>query len=218
MKSCYIVGAGDFQKERFHPNPGDFVIAADAGFDYLEGLSIEPDFVIGDFDSLKSPPRDPRVITLPTEKDDTDLLYAVKHARKEGCDTFYLFGGTGGRLDHTLANIQVLSYLSVHGSIGFLLGSGYVITAIRNSTLRFDPGYRGILSVFCAGDRAEGVFLRGLKYPLSNATLTNEIPLGVSNEFLGIPVEVSVSAGTLTVYWEDCTKLPLPAINFIHNL
>lgn len=215
MKSCFIVGAGDFQKERFCPKPGDLIIAADAGYDYLKDLSIEPDLVIGDFDSLKTPPKGSPVITLPKEKDDTDLLFAVKHARKEGFDTFYLFGGTGGRLDHTLANIQVLSYLAAHGQIGFLLGSGYGLTAIANCALRFDPEYHGVLSIFCAGVTAEGVFLRGLKYPLANAVLTNEIPLGVSNEFLGVPAEVSVAEGTLTVYWEDDAGLPLPARSYV---
>ncbi len=215
MKNCYIAGAGDFEKARFRPAPEDLVIAADAGYEYLKALAVEPDFIIGDFDSLKSPPRGPRVVTLPKEKDDTDLLYAVKYARREGCDTFYLFGGTGGRPDHTLANIQVLSYLASHGEAGFLFGHGYILTAVCGGTLRFSQGYHGILSVFCAGDRAEGVFLRGLKYPLTNATLTKEIPLGVSNEFLSVPAEVLVAKGTLTVYWEDHPELPLPTRCFV---
>ena len=62
-----------------------------------------------------------------------------------------------------------------------------------------------LISVFCHGDRAEGVTLRGLKYSLNEANLTAFHPLGVSNEFTGEAAEISVRHGTLIVFgYADC--------------
>jgi len=55
--------------------------------------------------------------------------------------------------------------------------------------------------VFIAGDAATGVTLTGLKYPLNEATLTNDYPLGVSNEFTGVPAKIQVRKGTLIIAW-----------------
>lgn len=58
-----------------------------------------------------------------------------------------------------------------------------------------------LVSVFCHGDRAEGVTLTGLAYPLSDAALAGDFPLGVSNRRLeGQPATVSVRRGTLLIF------------------
>lgn len=58
-----------------------------------------------------------------------------------------------------------------------------------------------LVSVFCHGDRAEGVTLTGLSYPLDGADLTGDFPLGVSNRRLeGQPATVSVRRGTLLIF------------------
>lgn len=58
-----------------------------------------------------------------------------------------------------------------------------------------------LVSVFCHGDRAGGVTLTGLAYPLSDAALTGDFPLGVSNRRLeGRPATVSVRRGTLLIF------------------
>ena len=58
-----------------------------------------------------------------------------------------------------------------------------------------------LVSVFCHGDRAEGVTLTGLSYPLDGADLTGDFPLGVSNRRLeGRPATVSVRRGTLLIF------------------
>ena len=58
-----------------------------------------------------------------------------------------------------------------------------------------------LVSVFCHGDRAEGVTLTGLAYPLSDAVLTGDVPLGVSNRRLdGLPATVAVRRGTLLIF------------------
>ena len=199
-KRCYIAGAGDFNEHSL-PQKGDYIIAADAGYAALVSHKITPDLVVGDFDSLGNAPSHPSIIQSPPEKDDTDVMLAVKQGFFRGYKTFIINGALGGRLDHTLANIQILVYIANKGALGVLLGREMCITAITNGTARFNPGASGYISVFSAGDSAEGVTLSGLKYPLDNATIKNEHPLGVSNEFTGAQATVSVRDGTLIITW-----------------
>ena len=199
---CYIAGAGEFCGSGL-PGQGDYVIAADGGYVSLTAFGIVPDLVIGDFDSLGSIPAHPNVITSSTEKDDTDIMLAVRQGLALGYKSFLINGGMGGRPDHTLANIQVLQYLADNGANGVLIGSPMCLTVITNGRVSFTGNAPGrLISVFCAGDRADGVTLRGLKYPLDDVMLTNDYPIGVSNEFTGQPATVTVNNGALIVFWE----------------
>lgn len=201
--TCYIIGAAGLGGAVPRPQPGDYVIAADGGYAALQALGITPDFVMGDFDSLGHAPVHPNVETHPAMKDDTDMMLAVRWALEHGWRRLALYGGLGGeRLDHTVANLQTLRYIADHGALGWLAGGGWVVTALRNGALRFGAGAAGFVSVFCSGDAARGVTLRGLKYPLENATLTCGMPLGVSNEFLGQPALVRVADGCVFVLWQ----------------
>ena len=196
---CYIVGAGENHGIHFSPCANDLVIAADAGFQVLEQNGIKMDLVIGDFDSLPFVPKHPDVITLKKEKDDTDMRAAVLEGLKAGYETFHIYGGTGGRIEHTIANMQLLAELSSGGKRGFLFGRDYIITALTNGTFIFPDHVSGYVSVFAHSDRAEGVWLKGLKYELQDAVLSNSYPLGVSNEFIGKESSISVKAGTLLI-------------------
>ena len=196
---CYIVGAGENYGIDFSPCADDFVIAADAGFQVLEQHGINMDLVIGDFDSLPFVPQHSEVITLKKEKDDTDMRAAVLEGMKAGYETFHIYGGTGGRIEHTIANMQLLAELSSGGKRGFLFGRDYIITALTNGTLMLPDHISGYVSVFAHSDRAEGVWLKGLKYELQNAVLTNSYPLGVSNELIGKESSITVKNGTLLI-------------------
>lgn len=200
MKSCYVAGAGDFVPSVL-PKPGDFVIAADAGLAALRQVGVQPDLIVGDFDSFGSIPAGTNVVQHPVMKDDTDLALAVSEGFSRGCTKFVLNGTLGGRLEHTLANIQLLRRIVEQGGEGTLVGPNELLTAVHNGTLHFSADERGYVSVFCLGDRAEGVCLQGLLYPLTDATLTGDYALGVSNEFTGVPSSISVRNGTLLVVW-----------------
>lgn len=197
---CYIVGAGECSRLLLNLKKEDYVIAVDGGYEYLKGNRI--DLVIGDFDSLSYVPEHPNVIVLKPEKDDTDMMAALKEGLKRGYETFYIYGGCGGRIDHTLANIQSLAYLSQQGARGYLLYDNQVITIIQNDSIVFQSDKKGYISVFSFGEKAEGVTLKGLKYPLENAVLSDKFPLGVSNEFTGVMSEISVKKGRLIVVYQ----------------
>lgn len=203
---CYIVGAGENYGLDFMPRSNDYVIAADAGFRVLEQNGIEIDMVIGDFDTLNRVPAHSNVIVLNKEKDTTDMLSAVREGIKMGYEVFHIYCGTGGRVEHTIANMQLLTELSQNGKHGFLFGKDYVITAVTNETLHFLKEASGFVSVFSHSDKAEGVFLKGLKYELENAVLSNTYPLGVSNEFIGKESSITVGNGTLVVVFPKVVR------------
>jgi len=114
-----------------------------------------------------------------------------------------LYGGLDGdRVDHTVANFQALRFLEQRNARGYLLGLTQAATVIENRRITFPQNQRGILSVFCMGDRAQGVTLRGLKYNLEDGTLEGGLPLGVSNQFVGEKAEISVKNGCLLLIWQ----------------
>ncbi|HCX78400.1 MAG TPA: thiamine diphosphokinase [Firmicutes bacterium] len=204
---CYIVGAGENYGLDFTPSSEDCVIAADGGLTYIEQADLTADLVIGDFDTLRRQPEHPHVITLSTEKDDTDTFAAVRAGINMGCCIFHIYCGTGGRLEHTVANIQLLAYLAEKKMRGYLFDQSRIITAITNASLKFQPHPAGYISVFSHSESATGVCLKGLKYELDNATLTNTFPIGISNEFIGEESEITVGSGTLLVMFPRERKL-----------
>lgn len=201
MGICYVVGAGDNYGLDFWPEEGDCVIAVDGGFHALEERGIPVDMAIGDFDSLGYVPRHPNVVLLNAEKDDTDMLAAVKEGIQRGYGEFHMYCGTGGRIEHTIANVQLLAWLAQKGMRGLLFGKDCVITAVTDGALVLSKRLAGYVSVFSYTERSEGVELKGLKYELDNAVLTNTYPLGVSNEFRGVESRISVKNGTLLVVY-----------------
>ncbi|MBB2955150.1 thiamine pyrophosphokinase [Bifidobacterium commune] len=142
-QSCVIFAAGSYYGNE--PHGGDLpidalVIAADGGFDHANVLGIKPDLVIGDFDSANaSIPQGIETIRLPAEHDDPDMLSALKIGWSRGCRDFFIYGALGGRIDHAIANVQLLAFLSHHGGRGLLFGGDSVVTAICNGSLTFMP-------------------------------------------------------------------------------
>ena len=196
---CWIVGAGTLAGALPPIGEGDLVIAADAGYAALMRLGLRANRVVGDFDSLGAVPVHPDVEIHPAEKDETDMMLAVRSAMEAGCDDIRIYGGLGGRLDHSYANLQTLVFLARRGVRGWLIGEGFAVTAIENGEIRFSAEARGIVSVFSADGSARGVTLTGLKYPLTGYTMTADNPIGVSNEFTGVPSCIRVREGVLLV-------------------
>lgn len=206
-KICFIYSAGEYYGSEIFPllTEGCFLVAADRGLEKMLENGLEPDLVVGDFDSLGYVPELPNIIKLPSEKDFSDTEIAIKEGEKRGLDTFVIYGGLGGRLDHTISNIQSLYRLCKLGKSGYLIGENTVITAIKNSSIAFPEKLCGTISVFAAG-RADGVTINGLKYEISNVTLENTSPIGLSNEFIGKKAEISVRDGTLLIIWNESAK------------
>lgn len=201
MPTCYLVGAGEFAPRGFTPGPGDLIIAADGGYTPLLELGVRPHLLVGDFDSLAERPRDVPMLAFSTHKDDTDMGLALAEGVARGYRDFALYGAGGGRMDHFLANLQLLGAASRGGATARMVCADTDVLAVTDGTLALPGRPAGTLvSVFCHGERAEGVTLRGLAYPLTGALLTCDRALGVSNEHLGGEATVAVEHGTLLVF------------------
>ena len=171
------------------------VIAADGGWHTCRENGITPTLLVADFDSLDAAPAFDHILRLPVEKDDTDTMLAVKQALQRGYERLVLVGMLGGRLDHTLANIQTLVYAVEHGAAAQIIDSSCCITVIKGGQTAQIPYQQG----FCLGADAEGVTIENAKYPLTDAVLTADFPLGVSNHFIGQAVRVAVRRGCLLI-------------------
>ncbi len=200
MKTCYIFSAALGEPKIFSPKEDDLIIAADAGYLKLEKMGIAPHLTVGDFDSLGQIPTGTEIIKHPVKKDDTDTVLAVKIGLEKGYRRFCLYGCAGLRLDHTLANLQTLSFIAGCGAAGYLYGEDFVATA-TNSEVLFPPEIRGNISVFSATSECI-ISIEGLLYPLDRAKITFDFPLGVSNEFIGENAKITVHSGTAIIIWK----------------
>ena len=208
MGKCIIFCAAECDSLLEPIRPEDHVIAADGGLAHTKKLGIEPQEILGDFDSLGYTPQEARVY--PVEKDDTDAMLAIRRGLELGYREFLLYGSLDGpRLDHTVANFQALQFLADRGANGCLVGRDYLVTVVKNGAVDFPETAEGTVSVFCMGADAEGVTLKGLYYPLENGKLTAGFPLGVSNHFTGEKARISVENGSLLVLWDRKNGLPI---------
>ncbi|MCH5197596.1 MAG: thiamine diphosphokinase [Oscillospiraceae bacterium] len=203
MNKCVILGAGEYGANFPAYDKNDFYIAADGGFSAAERFGIKPNLLIGDFDSLKTAlPQDIKTVSLPVNKDVTDMDAAVSEGIRLGYNNFELYGGTGGRPDHTFANLSLLARLSQNKKRAVLFGSGFIFTAVTNDKIKITCSEGKTLSLFSWTDTSQGVTTTGVQYPLNNKTLLSSFALGVSNSFTKETAEISVENGTLIVMSE----------------
>lgn len=201
MGICYIVGAGDFEVP-FYPLEDDLVIAADGGYDHLKKYGIRCDILIGDLDSIKKAPENIKTKKFPVKKDETDTYLAYREGARLGYKTFYVYGGTGGREDHTFANYCLLLYIKEQGGNGFLISASSRISLIKNESVELVGKEGKHLSFFPFCNRANGVTVKGAEYECENISLYPNFPLTVSNIFGSRPVYAEVKDGALLVMEE----------------
>lgn len=212
LSRCVIITSyqSALLKESFDFRKDDYIICADGGYSFARMEGIKPNVLIGDFDSMdfNEAESDLRnigtrsscdVIRVAAEKDDTDTMICLQYGMNKGFDEFFILGGLGGRLDHTIANLQTMSYAVDHQrTIWFLDGKNKA--TLRNPgriTIQKLTGFK--ISLFTFGDSCDGVSIQGVKYPLESCPLNNSFPLGVSNEFVEENAEISHTIGKLLI-------------------
>ena len=202
MPRCIIFGALEVSNIPEKLRPDDYVIAADRGYQTALSLGIEPDLVVGDFDSLGDIPDVPNLIRLNVRKDDTDLEHAAVVGLEKGYTEFIVYGAVGGKLDHTLGNIAVAERIALAGGQAVFCGNDSSFTVIHNASSRFPIRDGGRISVFPLGGCARGVSITGLSYEVSDITLNGASTLGCGNAFIGKASEISVKDGTLLIVYD----------------
>ena len=206
QRICAIFAGGPEAGRLCLPVPEDaYIICADSGLHLAETLSLKPDLVLGDFDSLGAVPESLPHMTVPVEKDDTDTLLASRVALEKGFRDIRIYGAFGGRLDHTLANLQTLEFLRDAGADAVLIGTGNLAFLMKSGETKRIPQRAGwSLSLFAWSQECTGVSASGVYYPLQNGTLTRAFPLGVSNRITADSAEITCGSGHLLVI---CSRL-----------
>jgi thiamine pyrophosphokinase len=180
----------------------DFILCADGGWDRAAAEHIKPDAIIGDFDSAGARARvapGVRVLSFPSEKDDTDTMLALKYGFDAGFSDFVVVGGMSGRFDHSIANLQTAAYCLDRGGRILLVDKSNRATMTDEDEFVLQPAEGFYFSLFSWSEHCTGVDIENAKYSLRNALLTQGFPLGVSNEFKDGPVTIRKETGRLLI-------------------
>jgi thiamine pyrophosphokinase len=185
----------------------DSIIVADKGMEFCYQAGLKPDQIVGDFDSgdyrLADYYENQGVLVkrLKPEKDDSDTQSALHLAMEAGAQEVILLGGTGTRLDHVWANIQLLAYADTHG-ISMKMYDGHNAISLHRESFRVKKAtqFGTYTSFFSLGDCVENLTLEGFKYPLKHHMLRNtDSGLTVSNEILESEGKVLFDTGLLVM-------------------
>lgn len=202
---CAIISGGEYSPLADIAQ-ANFIIACDKGYEYALKSQVTPQILLGDFDSCAvSLPEGIEIIKLSREKDDTDTLAALRLALARGYEEIYLYCALGGRLDHLYANLQAAHWAADMGAKVTIFADEQEIYIFKNATISLQARPNYALSIFSLKDTAKGVYLKNVKYPVTNYTLTNTFPIGISNEWLDDKTaEITVTDGVLMVI---CAKI-----------
>ncbi len=172
------------------------VIAVDAGLAYCKQGGFAPDLIVGDFDScpaelLKDYSSVPKM-TLPSDKDITDLEAAIAEEWKRGVQSITVYGAWGKRIDHSLTNALILGR---HSHKLIMETETEIAFAIQGRTqLSSHPGQTvSLIPIF---GRAESIRTNGFKWELTQRSLDRDF-IGISNIALIPNPTIEIASGQL---------------------
>ncbi|MBS6196599.1 MAG: thiamine diphosphokinase [Clostridiales bacterium] len=212
MKTLILTGGNieyDFALSFIEKLNPDYILGVDRGLQFCYENKILPDYIVGDFDSLppeilqwykektKVPIREYNPV-----KDASDTMIALENAMEKNSTEIWILGGIGTRLDHVMANIQIMKNGWMKKVPVYLADSRNLITlpVEQYFTIKKEEQFGTYVSFFPLEADVEGLTLKGFKYPLDRHHLRNqEGSLGVSNEITSETAEVSWEQGILVM-------------------
>ena len=196
-----------FLKEYLSKNKFEKIIAVDKGLDTLNRAQIEPDYIIGDFDSVNNEilkqyeNKNIQITYLKPEKDFTDTHMAIKLANEIGSKNITIIGAIGSRIDHSLANIHVLKEALDNNIKAKLVNGNNEIMLINKETVIKKNGDFKYVSIIPLTSKTTGVTLKGFKYSLENATLNIGESIGISNEQIEDEASIKIKEGIAILFF-----------------
>ncbi len=178
------------------------VIYADAGYKFKDLVGEKEILaVVGDFDSLKTPPKDQKTINLNVEKDFTDGERAIRYAVELGAKNISIYGAYGGNIDHILGNIALLKIAKELGVNAIIKDDGKNTVLISKES-RFKVKKGGTVSIIPYGGDCSFIDSKGLYYPLKDVTLTTKDTRGISNRAESQEIVINVKSGEALIIYE----------------
>lgn len=212
-KRTLIIAGGninyDFALSYLAKHSFDYRIAVDGGLQSMKDLGVMPTHIIGDFDTVPesvlldySVDDSIMIQRLSPQKDDTDTQSAMRWAFELESNEICILGGTGSRMDHTLANLHLLGMALERKISCYLLDANNRIYLVSEPvTLRKSEAYGKYISLFPYTEEVKGLTLTGFQYPLTNYhyRISNDFRIGVSNEISEDEGNIQFESGILMV-------------------
>ena len=183
----------------------EYVIGVDRGLEFLYRNQVMPTHIVGDFDSVRTEvvefyqkETQVPIRKFKPEKDASDTEIALHLAIELGVEKVWIFGGTGSRLDHVMANIQILKIAQDHGVKAYLQDANNRISlAEKEVKLCKEDSFGDYFSIFPFGGVVEDISIEGAKYSLSHYRLCPNSSMCVSNEMQENEVRIAFPTGTI---------------------
>ena len=208
MNTLIITGGKinkNFAKKYLKSNKYDIIIAVDKGLETIDYLKLEPQYILGDFDSVntkileKYKTQNIKIIKLNPEKDLTDTHSAIDLALKIKSTEITILGAIGTRLDHTMANIHILKQALDKNIKAKIVNEKNKIELINKEIIiKKDDNYKYV-SIIPLTTNVTGITIEGMKYIINDYTLSIGDSLGVSNEQIDKEAKISIKTGILVV-------------------
>lgn len=200
MSERFLILAGGeidlaFAREYLSENTFDVVACADAGLEAAKTLALPVDYVMGDFDSVSGSvldeyrhqnnleSREVRFVSYPAEKDDTDLHLVLNLAVEQRPEEIVILGATGRRLDHFLANVNILMEPLKKGIPAYIVDRhNKLYLLMHRREIHRSQMFGKYISFLPLTERVRDVSLKGFRYELDCRDMVQGSSLGVSNE------------------------------------
>lgn len=244
---CCIIAAGEMSEADISAladmpfeHAKDIIVAADGGAVYAARAGIVPNVIIGDFDSALPSGRyeylydsigqnefdsaiakfceKSEIIRYPIEKDDTDLMLAIKLGISRGFKLFCIFGALGGAFYHNMASVQSFKYIAERGGIVCAVGKANTLICIGSGEAVFSEDFlpdaavspylkhrsktpgSGKFSLFSLSEKSFGVCIKNAKYELQDENISSSFPIGAGNSRIaGKRMSISVKDGIILI-------------------
>lgn len=185
----------------------DVMAASDSGMEFFRRNDLTPDIIIGDFDSVNvdtleyfKKKEDIEWVKLNPMKDDTDTEAAIRLALDKGAENITLLGATGSRIDHMLANIELLGIgIEIKIPMQIIDSHNRIRMTDSGMTIRKDEQFGKFVSLIPYSMKVDNVCLTGFKYPLENYCMRKFNSLGISNEITADEAQISFTDGIMVV-------------------
>jgi len=181
----------------------DYYVGADSGLAAYRRLSFDPDFAVGDFDSLPQEDAEyflskPNTKKLKPEKDFTDTEVCVEEIIRLNPKRVIIAGATGTRFDHTFANVSLLKMFCDNDIEAYIIDENNRIS-VKNGSVSLRKSRYPYVSLMPLGDSVTNLTLKGFKYNADGISLTQGISLGISNEIIEDVATIDFETGYLLV-------------------
>ncbi|KAA0284620.1 MAG: thiamine diphosphokinase [Chloroflexi bacterium] len=194
----------NLEKTRALLRPDDFILCADGGTRHALDLGLTPNIVIGDLDSVtyeerrKMKEMGVEVLEFSRDKNETDLELVINHALTLNSSQILILAALGGRMDHTLANITLLSNLQL-ATFNIRLADGVEELFFCRDQAQVEGRSGDIVSLIPWQGEVTGVFTENLRWHLHHETLYPDKTRGISNEMTAEVATITIQSGLLLI-------------------